>query len=314
MASKLLFDRKWELRLEIMEETDGGLEIVDSHVINGLRVTFNIRNTMLGDPSLANFQIYNINSVSEAFLNNHNCQISMYTGYRSDRTEDYSLLFSGEVTNSYEIRQQTDIVWNVWARNSFRVLETLKPPTDAIQNPITVKDIITDLLKSTPRLLDTPSFIGNAEKKLILLDMEPEYAPSGTYKQEFDDLLLSKGLGWQVQNRKLVIFDREEVAPLATETDVIEVSNKTGLLSVPLVDYLGVKFTHLLSGKFYPGKIINIAPNTAKYNLGNNYYVKRYDKTKWRAKGKFRIYEVTHRGDTRGDNWNSELTAFYRKE
>ncbi len=70
MASKMLFDRKWKIVLEIKNKSGNTLVVDESktRVLKDLKVMFNIRNTMLGDPSLASFQIYNINSKTEALF------------------------------------------------------------------------------------------------------------------------------------------------------------------------------------------------------------------------------------------------------
>lgn len=311
MASKSLFDRKWKIVLNLIEEGESSMIITKTKEITDLKVKFNITNTLLGDPSLANFQIYNINSETEAFLTDNKCTISMYAGYYSDA--DWNLLFEGEITNSYRLREDVDLVWNVWARNSYTLLNIMKPTTLVKQTPITTKEAVLMLLADTPRLSNIPTYIGTAEAKLILAQPEPDYTATDTFKKEFDELILSAGLGWQIQENKLVIFDKEDVTPLVTEIATIEVSPLTGLLSYPTVDYTGVKFTNLLNGKFVPTRIINIAPNTIKYDLGNEFYIKKFDKEKWRASGKFRIYEVKHSGDTRGDLWKSDVTAFYRR-
>lgn len=304
MASKVLFDRKWKIVLNVREKIK---------TIKDLKVTFSIRNTLLGDPSLATFQIYNINEETESMITDHDCIISFHTGYYSEDEDNWNVLFQGEVTNSYEIRQQTDVVWNIWARNAFSLLNETSPSIEPIQNPTSAKSILESLVSNAIGLRGTPTYVNGCDTKLLEADLVDEYAITGTFKEEFNDLLLGYGLGWQVQGDEFVVFDQEFTDPSSTEGEVIEVKRETGLLTVPMVDYTGVTFTHLLDGQFKPTKIINIEPNTARYNLGNEFYVKRFDKNKWRARGKFRIFEVTHKGDTRGDRWDTEVTAFYRR-
>jgi len=303
VASKVLFDRKWKIELKTSSK---------SRTIRDLKVTFNIKNTLLGDPSLASFQIYNINEETQAMLSDFTCVISFHAGYYSDNDNDWNVLFTGEVTNCYELRQQTERVWNVWARNSFSLLTQTNPSNFTVVNPISTKAILERLVKDAKSLSGSPLYINNCDKKLLSVEDEEDYSPLGTFSEEFDDLLLKHGLGWQVQQDELVVFDKESTDPGSLEGDAIKVGRETGMLTKPIVDYTGVNFTHLLDGRFRPSKIIEVEPNTIKYNLGNEFYVKQ-DKTQWRAKGKFRIFEVTHKGDTRGDKWETEVIAFYRR-
>jgi len=299
-----MFDRKWKIVL-----TAGS----KSKTLRELKVTFNITNTLLGDASLATFQIFNINTETEAILSDNTCVLEFYAGYYSDDENTWNVLFKGEVTNCYEIRQQTERVWQVWARDSFSLLTYTNVTIPSIVNPIPVKTILEKLIASAPGLKGKPLYIDNSDKKLLALEDEDDYSPTGNYTQEFNDLLLKHGIGWQVQQDEIIIFDQKETDPSSLEGDAITISRETGLLSVPMVDYTGVNFTHLLNGKLRPSKIIDVAPNTARYKLGNEFYVERYDIKQWRANGRFRVFETTHRGDTRGDKWETEVIAFYRR-
>lgn len=315
MASKILFDRKWKIVLQIMEEQGNKLVPVESKTkeLKDLRVTFNIKNTVLGDASLANFQIYNINKETENLLASHNCYLTFKTGYFSDLENSWDVLFYGGVTNSYEIRQKNDRVWNVWARNAMTLLDSKNPSFDPLQNEVTVKEALEKLTTDAVGLKNKPSYIGGSSLELDKLDNLVEYTPVGTFREEFNDLLLGYGFAWYVENDELVVYNKTLTDPTSFDNVPIEVSNQTGLLTVPIVDYTGVKFTTILRGELKPNKIIDISPNTIKYNLGNEFYVKQFDKQQWRASGQFRIMEINHKGDTRGDKWDTDVTAFYRR-
>ena len=313
MASRVLFERKWKIVLQTMDDTSGNLVPIKTKTIRDLKVTFTIKNTLLGDPSLASFQIYNINEETEALITAYNCYITFYSGYGDENEESWNVLFQGKITNSYDIRQKQDMVWNIWARNAFSLLTTTKPTIKSIQNPTTPKKILESLVDNAIGLAGKPTYVNNCDIKFSSVAPLPEFILEGTFKDEFDDLLLPYGLGWQIQNDEFIVFDQEFTDPSSIEGEAITVSRETGLLSIPMVDYKGVNFSSILNGQFKPTKIIDIAPNTIRYNLGNEFYVEKFDKSQWRAKGKFRIFEVTHRGDTRGDRWDTDVIAFYRR-
>lgn len=304
MASEILFDRKWKIVLT----TD-----TKEKTLKDLKVTFNITNTLLGDPSLGTFQIFNINAETIAMLTDATCMIFFYAGYGTDDENSWSVLFQGEVTNSYPVQQGTERVWNVWARTAFTLLNQTRPSADSIKSEITVKDILEKLVEDSLVLANKPVYINGCDKELLTADTEDDYSITGTFGEEFDNILLHLGFGWQVQGDALVVYNQTNTDPSSLDGEAIKVSNKTGLLTVPVVDYTGITFTSLLNGRFKPTAVIDVAPNTARYNLGNEFYVKRVDRGEWKAEGKFRIYEVTHRGDTRGDKWDTDVTAFYRR-
>lgn len=315
MASQVLFDRKWKIVLEVKNKVGTNLvtDETKTRVLKDLKVTFNIRNTLLGDPSMASFQIYNINSKTEALLTSHNCFITFYEGYATDNEASWNVLFTGKVTNSYDLRQNTDIIWNIWARDGFTLINGSRPTLASIQSPTAPKTILEDLVRNAVGLEGSPTYIGESETKLVSAPLLNEFMISGTFTEEFDDLLLPLGLGWKVEGSELIVFDQEKTDPSQIEGTPIPISDKTGLMTYPIADYTGITFTHLLNGKLKPTKIIDVVANTTRYNLGNEFYVENFDKEIWRSSGLFRIYEVVHRGDTRGSRWETDVTAFYRR-
>ena len=303
MASKLMFDRKWKIVLSLEGEKD--------RTIRDLKVTFNIVNTLLGDYSLASFQIYNINKETESYITSHGCTISLRTGYHEDIEKNWNVLFTGEITNSHELRQGLDTVWNVWARESFSIINQPVVDFQSYQVETPRLTVLNKLIEHSEEFKGKITYIDNALTVLTKSDPLDQYSATESYGKEFSDILPSN-LGWAVQNGEFFVFDIENPDPISL-VGAIEISREKGLLTVPIADYTGVKFSTLLDGQLKPLKVINIKPNTIKYNLGNEFYVKRVDKEKWRAQGLFRIMEVTHRGDTRGETWDTSVTAFYRK-
>jgi len=87
----------------------------DTRTIRDLKVTFNIRDTTLGDPHLGTFQIFNCAPDTYTMLTEERILFEFYTGWMG---QPPALLFSGEIINSYEIRQGADQIWNIWARDS----------------------------------------------------------------------------------------------------------------------------------------------------------------------------------------------------
>lgn len=304
MASKLMFDRKWKIVLSV----DGR----EDRVLRELKVTFNIVNTLLGDYSLASFQIYNINKETETYITSHGCNISFHAGYHEDAEKNWNVLFSGGITNSHELRQGVDVIWNVWARESLALMSETVKDFAPVQASTPRMTLLNNLIANAKVFSSNITYVGDAKK--ILTDSDPleQYTATETYGKEFSDILPSN-LGWTTQNGEFFVYPIENLDPKANE-ESIEISRENGLLTQPTVDYTGVTFDNLLDGMLKPLKVISIVPNTVKYNLGNEFYVSRVDKVKWRASGKFRIMEVTHRGDTRGETWDTFVKAFYRNE
>lgn len=277
--------------------------------LTGLRMVFTVKNTFLGDPSLGSFQIYNLKQTTKEMFSAEACSIALTVSYEG---QEPRVIFKGEVTNSYGIRSGADTIQQVWARDSWRTLESYKPVISSKTKSYSRKTLVSEVISSTPSLGGI-KYLGDSESVMDSAKDLNNYTATGTTQEELQDLFDGAELSWYVRDGFVYVTDPNEVLASSKANADFVVSRKTGLLDKPEISYVGLTLSHLMDTRFYPGAKIYVEPNTITYNLGNEYYVPQ-DSSTWNAKGLFRVMEVTHRGDTRGNTWKSEVTAYYKSE
>lgn len=299
--------RNWEVSIQTFEiGSSGEYEIMETRTLKELRIVFQLRNTYLGDPSLGSLQFYNLAPVTKNMLTSGKCLCSISTGY-SEASK--GLIFQGEVTNSYEIRESTDTIQQVWLRDSGRSLVDTIPQLDPFSEPQSPSNLLSKLISGTPNL-SGPDYIGNSKQLLDSAVDVDEYVFSGTTQEELDDILSPIDLSWFVEFGRVRVYS--SLDPLAGQTSGdLTISRNSGLLTRPTISYTGVTFQHLMNSELQPGRLIDIVPNTVEYDLGNESYVP-IDTSRWKVSGLFRVMEAIHRGDTRGDKWRTDVKAYYR--
>lgn len=276
--------------------------------LTDLKMTFKVRITNLGDPLLGTFRIHNVAPETEYLFTSGLCNVELWTGWYGREPD---LLFSGEISNSYQIRQGTELIWNLWVRDTGNNLEQFYPSNPEAGWPefVSIKQILEDLVNQTPDIASLEAFDTAAS---VILAVETDFTYTDNVRSELTGLLKSLDLGWAVANGVLTVFDMSGTS-LGAASDPegnILVSVRTGLLSRPKLDWVGIEFDHVLDSRFRLGKMLRIDANTVQFDFGNEFYVPLDKRREARLDGDFRIMEITHEGDTRGDMWKSHINAF----
>lgn len=298
--------RNWEMNIYSITSDSGKPYVLGrSHTLTELRITFNIRNSDWNDPSVAQFQIYNLSPVAKALFERGRTYVEFNAGYTGDALAN---LFSGEVTNAYELRQDTDLVYNVTARDSQKDLETFQPEIASFSTEVSRETILNLLIDEAPNLKGI-KYTGDTYNTLTSSNSLPDYTCEGTFGEELYELLITIQLRPYIKNGYVYILsDEEDTQEYVSDIPPFDVNKNTGLLTRPNLDYIGMKFDHLLNAKFYPGRLINLDPETYTRDLGNEFYVQQ-DQLSVQVSGLFRIFRSTHKGDTRGNEWVSVVES-----
>jgi len=303
------FKRDWELTITpYTKASDGTVTLISggARTFKELRVVFNVTNTLHGDPCTGNFQLYNIAQRTKTLLATASCFISLKTAYWGRKQV---MIFQGEITNSYEIRQGADTVYNIWARDSGRSLDTAPQGLRSYSEEKNGVFLLDKLVRAVPNIQNTVKYIGSAQSALAQVT-EDSYNFIGSFRKQITELTEQANLLWHCRFGEVRVLAQEDpVHQLVGDTSPFVVSVSTGLLSRPVVDYVGVKFDHLLEPKFTPDALISIEANTVRRDFGNELYVPQ-DEQAAQLSGLFRVKVINHKGDTRGDTWKTSVTAY----
>lgn len=299
--------RDWKFTITPYEkDASGKYKFSTPKSFSGIRVVFDIRNTLLGDPSLANFQLYNIAPETREMLSTGFCYVTMEIGYKGGTLAP---VFRGEVVNTYELRMQADSVQYIAARDSNDMINNFRPKVDSFETEQTPKQILEKIIEASPNITGI-TYIGTSRSVISSADPLDGYTILGFLGEELNSLLTPLQLKWHVFDGNLrIINENDPTKQLAGDESPFNVSIDTGMLTRPKVNWVSVKFDHLMNSRFTCDRLIQLDPLTVERDFGNKFYVPQDDE-RVKLDGLYRIMQAHHKGDTRGRLWKTAVIAY----
>lgn len=257
----------------------GSIEITD------LRISFVVKKTLDSSKNEMVLKIYNLNKDTRSRLEEDDVQIVLQAGY-ADIPE---ILFVGDITSAIHPRQGADIISTMECGDGNKALKSTFV-SESFAPGTTVKDIVNKLGKSF-----------SLPVKELPEGLEDQFANGtsliGLAKDSLDQLAKSFNFDWSIQDNEVQIIRKQDT----TIDEEVVLTSTTGLIGIPekLVSNInklpndpnnksiGIKAVSLLQPKLLPGR-----------------------KTKIESKlltGSYKVENVTHRGDTHGQEWLSEF-------
>ncbi len=296
-----LFDRK--ITIEAGKINSPGIKV------ENLRVTFNIKKTSTATFNSAKVEIYNMNSHSRDLLSNLDLDkpenlLIVKAGYSQ---QQLSVLFIGNIALTNVKVARPNVVTTIEANDGEKVFNQLKVPcpgfVGSYQGGIDAKRVLKDLVAAS-----------GLESKHInwTIIASRTYANGfcfvGTGKVLLDNLCKYLSLEYSIQNNQLKLFPTGS----SDGARIVSLNPRTGLIGSPerlndvfLDSYTmntktkkkskkhtaGWKVVALLQPSVEPGSVIEVQSDEIK------------------TPTRFRVVEVTHSGDTHGNDWTSSMNA-----
>lgn len=278
-----------EARLIVGDPGIGGLEIKD------LRFSFVVELSLVGYPNMANIKVYNLKKSNRNLIKEEFTKIFLYAGYK----DNAPLIFSGNIVNITHEKVGPDWISNLFCGDALKTInestinKTLPPgaTTESIMDELVgqmegVTKGVTEGLKDC--LTKKRSLL----RGLVL---------SGNVKDWLTKLSQNCGFDYSINND--VLETTVKGKPLNDEPPVI-VSQETGMIGSPELTEVGLKVKSLLLPHLKLGRRIEIKSISNKINIGNLIFRKVPPTL---GEGTYRIDKITHSGDTRENNWFSEI-------
>jgi hypothetical protein len=263
----------------------------------GLKVEFNIERNSNKDPNRAEIVVYNFNPINRAILQQGSKLVETLRSATPPQLYDWPIsidagyvgaterLFTGNITFANSRKDKTTWVTDITcgdgekAYRKERVNRSYGPGT-----PVTA--VVTDVaaqLGIGPGNLAFQMSIGLYRKGYSVFTQG--FSASGPAPDVLDRLLSSMGFQWSIQDGQLQILGPTET----TFETVVTISNKLGNLigSPEKGDEGSLTIKTFLQGKLKPGRRILLESD--------------------QVTGQFKIEKVIHFGDTRGNDWYSEI-------
>jgi len=283
------FDR--EASLIVGNPDEGGLNITD------LRITFNVEMSLVGYPNMATIKVYNLNQTNRNKIKEEFTKIFLSAGYKGNTP----LIFSGNIINVTHEKQGPDWITTLFCGdaiksiNSSTINKTLPPgqTTESIFDELVGQ--MTGVTKGvTEGLKDCLTKKRSLLRGIVL---------AGNVKDWLDKLAQNCGFDYSVNND--IIETTIKGKPLNDEP-ILEIRQDNGMIGSPELTEIGVKVKSLLIPHIKLGRRIEIKSISAKINIGNLIFRKIPPII---GTGAYRADKINHVGDTRSNDWFTNIEA-----
>lgn len=279
------YSRVWELLIDdktFIAATEG----------RQFRVTFDVLIDFGGSISYANIGIYNLSSDTSAKAFKKGSTVGLRAGY----TDTVDFIFKGRITNIFRERVGSDTITRLVARGGSQ------PATQSVNKTLGAGVSIVDIIKELASAIGYPLVINEGDFVNIppYIRGEVLYGDARTY---LDKLASTHKFTYLIDNDRLVVVGDgsfREGAPTV-------VSEFTGMEGIPEITENGVDVSLRLTPKIKIGGRVDVQSKVRSFNFSNVYF---QDVPASSGVGIYRVYRVTHKGDSYGDVWTSKVTGF----
>lgn len=268
------------------------------------RVTFQVRRGDYQNPNAADVRIYNLSDATANRIRDEFSQLQIQAGYESN----YGLIFRGTIKQVRKGRlNQKDSYVDITAADG-----------DEAYNFSTMA--LSLAAGSTPD--DAVSaFIAAMAKAAISRGYAPEFSSTksargtvyfGMARDELRDFSNDNDSSWSIQDGQLTFVPTTSYIP----GDIPLISATTGLIGVPEQTQGGISMRVLLNPTIKIGQVVKLdnasAINLFRYGLdvqsqASNALLSTSIKTN--SDGLYYVMNANHFGDTRGNEWYSDLVC-----
>lgn len=307
----MLFDR--DASLVIGKEGGKGREL------SGLRFAFSIQKGATKSPNQCTLRVWNTAPETRALIETIGNVLILKAGYKEDIGA--ATIFSGNVTRALTVREGPDWITELELRDGFLEFRDAKVSM-SFSAGATTKQVIQDISKkfSLP-VRPLPTDVASKQYK-------GGFAFVGRVRDAMDKACDHMGLEWSIQNREIQIIKKggtikQKAYVLSAGTGLIgsptqesktmteKAAAKEGITAKQpgvrktterdkdgevqeMLQVLGYKVKTLLQPLIEPGGYVQVKSRGIDGEF-------------------FRVEELTHAGDTHGNEWHTELTLRYVK-
>lgn len=263
--------------------------------VEGFRVMFTVDQSLRGPPNTANVQVYNLNSTNSAKVKSEFDDVRLTCGYKSNPR----VLFHGNIKFSTTYRDQNEWISEIQAADADKAY-TEGHVGITLSAGRTAYDAVDELLKVMPGVrkgyLELPKTAYTRGKVL-----------SGSARRVLSQLARDYGAAWSITNGTLNIVRADSILP----SQAVVVNAQTGMLGAPEISGKGIKVKMELNPYVVPNGLIILDNNNIKVQAIQQYAsgpkVKEKKLARLDPDGRYKVYKVRHQGDTRGNDWYTEV-------
>jgi hypothetical protein len=295
-VSDYLYGRKYQI---LVTKTDG--TALD---VSNLRCTFHIEKTYHSVANYSEIVIYNMSSQTEGTIISEYDRVIVNAGYAgttaNDTPKQYGKIFDGNIIQCLRDKEDNNVDYKLtlWCGDGDNFLNSnfIKMTMNAgathrqiVENIATVATVPTDIAKITPDL----STAALPRGKVFF----------GTPKKYLGEIAAGNNASFWIDNEAIHIEKLTDTAGTA-----IVVSPTSGLIGTPQMTQEGITIKMLLNANVGLMSMIQLDNSNIrqmKQQIGQIPIMLDQD-------GQYQAYKIVHEGDTRGNNWYTEVVGVSR--
>lgn len=273
-------------RVIVRENNDVALDV------SKLRCTFRITKTLALETNYCEVSIYNLNANTENSIIAEGNRIILEAGYEG---EQYGLIFDGDVLQP--IREKED---GVTYKLTLISLDGDRFLNAGIVNFTLARgQTARNIVEECTARAENPSELGSISESLSGAKLTRGKVFFGLAKDYLRQLAQSENSTFYVNDNKVNIIRASDLP----EGEIIDLSPQSGLIGTPTQTEYGVAAKCLLNPRINLNTLVHIDNSLVRerqQQIGQ--IVRNLD-----GDGIYRVIKITHSGDTRGDEWYTEI-------
>jgi len=282
-------------------EAQAGDTVLD---VSDLRCTFEISRYALYYPNKALIEIYNLNASTENTIVQEGYRVVVEAGYESN----YGQIFDGTVLMCNREKQDgTDYILRILALDGTQFINE-GYCSFTYEKGQTARAVIENIASKATNAVS----LGYASPVFDTITYSKGVVVHGLAKNTLSDIAKTANGTWFVDSGKLyVVSYSDDSSTLPLGEQAVELSEKTGLVGNPTQVDQGVSAKCLLNPKLMPYGLVHISNDLITQQLVSIGSYSDGVSTPYMldSAGIYRIVSVTFKGDTRGNEWYSEIST-----
>lgn len=262
--------------------------------INALRISFKVSKTSVGKPNEATIKIYNLSPQNEAQISDEFTDVVLNAGYKGN----LGLIFKGNITLVTREKSGPDVITEI----------TCGDGDEDYRNAILNETIAANTTDAQVISRAVASFTAGTTQGNVQVSSTPRARGrvlTGNTRDVLESIARANGANWSIQDGQLQVLPSSAILP----GQAIVVSPATGMIGAPTITDKGFKVKTLLNPQYRIGGTIQINSQYAQTKAKKAAKSATPQKMRLPPNGICKIVTITHDGDTRSNNWYSELEA-----
>jgi hypothetical protein len=289
------------VRVRVGKKTSASAPVVGVEFTQALKITFDVTKTIYRTPNVGTIKLYNLSEDNENHIHDEFNDVELDAGYAEDGGPQG--IFRGNIRYVYRYREGNDRITEIQAGDGDKDWKDAEV-NFTLAGGHTDGDAIGKMLES----LGTTT-LGYVAGTQITKPHILGKTYSGTVRQVMDVIARNNKAHWAIQDGKLVMVPFGSTMP----NEAIKVDSTTGLLGAPQINDKGISMKLQLDPSVVPNGKLWLSNNEVKAAVFKAPMLLREHQKKSKAHvrldpdGVYKVLVVNHKGDTRGNDWYSEI-------